>query len=480
MSDTLSLILGAAESALGVQYKWGGNSLASGVDCSGLVQQAFAAGGYILPRVSADQARAGVAVSMNDLQPGDLIYWDNSTRNQGADHIAIYIGNGMVLEAYKTGEPVRIAPLNNGRRQAPTGVRRIIGSVQQGTPRTVTLGPNQSRTYTSAATGIQATGTMTTAATATATSDALPPNATPDQIEKYIRAHYPDAAGFLDNPEIKKILFDSALAGDDELEIAAKIRKTEYWASHGPSSRAFDLLIAQDGKAAGDLVDNVKGLVGDLMTRQGVTLNDQQLGEVAKNVIRSGWVDLNGNIANEGKLADFVGWTLRLQTGNGAKPLPDGEAKVSADKLGTIAKAYFIPMTDKDLADWALKIMEGTATEDTFTSYIKTLARGRFVNDKSVIAAIDSGISPADYFRPIQNVVAQTLGLNPNDVDLNNSKWMALTGMFDQSSGEHRSMTLNEAAQWARNQPEYAKTPEYRQQDANIAMQLAKEFGAVA
>jgi cell wall-associated NlpC family hydrolase len=96
----------------GTPYVWGGNSY-EGVDCSGLVQQVFAAKGIKLPRLSADQARAGARVALNQLQPGDLVAWDNATRNRGADHIAIYIGNGQIVEAPRPGLNVRVRKLGD-------------------------------------------------------------------------------------------------------------------------------------------------------------------------------------------------------------------------------------------------------------------------------------------------------------------------------------------------------------------------------
>jgi len=118
-------VIAAAESAVGVPYVWGGNSLTTGVDCSGLVQQAFKTIGIDLPRLSADQAKSGTAVSsMAEAQPGDLIAWDNSSRNNGADHIAIYLGNGKMIEAPYTGAKVRIVDVPS----TPDYIRRVIGT----------------------------------------------------------------------------------------------------------------------------------------------------------------------------------------------------------------------------------------------------------------------------------------------------------------------------------------------------------------
>jgi hypothetical protein len=99
-----------ARKYLGIPYVWGGTDPAKGLDCSGLVQRVYQDLGYDLPRVSADQARSGRAVaSLADAQPGDLLAWDNSSRNNGADHVAIYIGGGKMIEAARPGTNVRIS-----------------------------------------------------------------------------------------------------------------------------------------------------------------------------------------------------------------------------------------------------------------------------------------------------------------------------------------------------------------------------------
>ena len=103
-------LINRARKALGTPYVWGGTSLGSGMDCSGFVQWAFK-GTKDLPRISADQARAGKRISLKNLRPGDLVAWDNSSRNGGADHIAIYIGKGRVIHAPRPGKSVEIAKM---------------------------------------------------------------------------------------------------------------------------------------------------------------------------------------------------------------------------------------------------------------------------------------------------------------------------------------------------------------------------------
>lgn len=116
-------VVAEAKEYLGLPYVWGGTSKAKGVDCSGLVQSVYKSLGYDLPRLSADQARAGSAVgSLAEAQPGDLLAWNNSSRNNGADHIAIYIGDGKMIEAPRTGLNVRIVDVPS----TPDYIRRVI------------------------------------------------------------------------------------------------------------------------------------------------------------------------------------------------------------------------------------------------------------------------------------------------------------------------------------------------------------------
>ncbi len=112
-------VIATARQYVGMPYVWGGSSPADGgMDCSGLVQHVFAQHGIDLPRVSNDQARSG--------SPGDLVAWDRSSRNVGADHIAIYLGDGMILEAPRTGLDIRVISIADSGHGTPDFIRRVL------------------------------------------------------------------------------------------------------------------------------------------------------------------------------------------------------------------------------------------------------------------------------------------------------------------------------------------------------------------
>ncbi len=96
-----------AYAQIGCWYHWGGTGpCSSGFDCSGLVQQAWASAGVSIPRTTYDQWSALPHVSMSALQPGDLIFYS------GTGHVAMYVGNGNIIDAPQTGQQIRKLPMS--------------------------------------------------------------------------------------------------------------------------------------------------------------------------------------------------------------------------------------------------------------------------------------------------------------------------------------------------------------------------------
>ena len=91
-----SYIVDYAKQYIGNPYVYGGNSLTNGIDCSGFTQQVFGNNGISLARTAAEQSQGGQDVSMDDLQAGDLLFYDNGGY---VGHVAIYCGDGTVVHA---------------------------------------------------------------------------------------------------------------------------------------------------------------------------------------------------------------------------------------------------------------------------------------------------------------------------------------------------------------------------------------------
>lgn len=329
--------------------------------------------------------------------------------------------------------------------------------------------------------GAHATGGGVTAANSgaavVAEIDELPPDSTPEQIVAYIEKTYPQAAPFLANPEIRALLVRPDIDDMDELEIEALLRKTEYWRTHSPESRAFDRMLGTEPQAAGALVDRTKNLLSDLFARQGIQVSDEQLGQTAKNAIRSGWVNLQGQVTNEDALADFTVFVLGNQTKGLQQQLPAGEQAYSADQLQAIARQYLVPLTRQQIEQWALDITAGKQSEEAFRSWMTGLSKARFANQPDIVSALEGGFTPSQYFQGHIATIARTLELDESQIDLNDPKWSWAMETVDKN-GNRRAPTLGEVAQAARERPEFSNTRVYKEQEAGYAMNLSKFFGA--
>jgi cell wall-associated NlpC family hydrolase len=111
-------VVGIAMQYLGTPYVWGGAS-PSGFDCSGLVMYVYSQVGVSLPHSSYAQYGAGVAVSYDQLQAGDLVFFD------GLGHVGIYVGNGMFIHSPHTGDVVKISAMSGWYASTYVGARRI-------------------------------------------------------------------------------------------------------------------------------------------------------------------------------------------------------------------------------------------------------------------------------------------------------------------------------------------------------------------
>ena len=130
-SSQVEAVIARAQSQIGTPYVWGGGDAdgpttgvnggsVSGFDCSGLVLYAFAAAGVALPHYTGYQYQRGTQVPASEAQRGDLLFWGPG----GNQHVAIYLGDGTMIEAPQSGQNVTIAPVR-WSGMAPNAVRLL-------------------------------------------------------------------------------------------------------------------------------------------------------------------------------------------------------------------------------------------------------------------------------------------------------------------------------------------------------------------
>ncbi|AVR88683.1 C40 family peptidase [Thauera aromatica] len=116
-----------ALSYLGIRYRFGGTSPSTGLDCSGLVLNAFRnAVGLDLPRTAREMAALGDRIGRQELKPGDLVFFNTMRRT--FSHVGIYLGDGRFVHAPSSGGEVRVENIASRYwSQRFNGARRLLG-----------------------------------------------------------------------------------------------------------------------------------------------------------------------------------------------------------------------------------------------------------------------------------------------------------------------------------------------------------------
>lgn len=128
-----SELVANAMGLLGVPYKRGGTSEATGFDCSGFVRKIYEqTAGLLLPRSASQQAAATEKIDRTDLQPGDLVFFN--TMRRAFSHVGIYVGDGKFIHAPKPGAEVRVEDMGQSYwTRRFDGARRVVLDATIGT-----------------------------------------------------------------------------------------------------------------------------------------------------------------------------------------------------------------------------------------------------------------------------------------------------------------------------------------------------------
>ncbi len=115
-----------ALSSIGVKYQFGGNRLEQGFDCSGFVRHVFGeALALELPRSSVEMSKVGSPVELNELLPGDLLFYNTLKRR--FSHVGIYLGEGRFVHAPSHGKSVEIVDMSDAYwKNRFNGARRLV------------------------------------------------------------------------------------------------------------------------------------------------------------------------------------------------------------------------------------------------------------------------------------------------------------------------------------------------------------------
>lgn len=106
-------VVAEAKKYLGYRYRYGGSSPSTGFDCSGLTSYVYRQCGLAISRTATAQYADGISVEISALQPGDLVFFRNSSSGSRIGHVGIYVGDGQYIHSPSPGRTVTIESLTN-------------------------------------------------------------------------------------------------------------------------------------------------------------------------------------------------------------------------------------------------------------------------------------------------------------------------------------------------------------------------------
>ncbi|TSK03571.1 MAG: peptidoglycan-binding protein [Geobacter sp.] len=120
-SDMGGIAARTAERFVGIPYRWGGDTVVDGMDCSGFVRAVYNLCGVNIPRTSREQYRVGDAVGREELKDGDLVFFGASPDE--INHVGIFVGNGRFVHAPRRGDDIKVSSMDESYFQ-----KRFVGA----------------------------------------------------------------------------------------------------------------------------------------------------------------------------------------------------------------------------------------------------------------------------------------------------------------------------------------------------------------
>lgn len=416
---------------LGQGYVWGGSNPDTGFDCSGLLQWGFKQFGINIPRVTYDQIGVGAAVEMKDLQVGDMVFFDTSSQS-GPDHVGIYVGNGKMLHAPKTGDVIKITDITGDYYSSRfMGGRRVNG----------VIGGGEANTNWS---------------TQTQTERRLSP--------EDLASQYGWAFSFLNSEPSLSGLFQEAVAGSwSESKFKAKLRETDFWKSNSETVRMALQEKATDPATWAAKVDANKLLVQQLAAKVGAMIPE---GELPKLAEQATLMEMNEDQLRQ-VLAGWIDFTSKTL---------GGEAAMYVNGMRQYADSMGVEIDQQSMKNYAQLMIKGLSTTQDFQNFIQDQAVSAF---PAFAEQIKAGQTMKSIANPYIQMMSQALEVNPATIGLKDPTILSALNGLDQK-GKPTGKNLVDFQNTLRGDPRWRTTQQAQDKAMNIGTSVLRNMGLVS
>lgn len=255
-------------------------------------------------------------------------------------------------------------------------------------------------------------------------------------------------------------------------ELFGRLSQTPYWQQTSQAARQWDQLTVTDPAEAHAQLGMAQASVTAMAHQLGLRLTTQQLRTLSEDAARFGWT----SSGNRQVLTDIMVNTLKadpvlMQAG--------GSYASALDSAKAAAASYLIKTTDAGSADLAGRLASGEITDKEVNDYYQRQAEAMFAHQPDIVNILKTGTTLAQYLDPYKQTIAKELDISPDAVDfINDKRWSGLLHYQGaDGKGQPRMATLDEAAQVARQQPQWWSTTNGRAAGATMALGIARGFG---
>ncbi len=418
-----------AKQFIGTPYVWGGNSLTKGVDCSGLTQLVLKHFGIKISDTTFTQIGEGKAVKMNELQVGDMVFFDNTTKWDGPDHVAFYIGDGKIIHAPRPGKSVEIANLAD--QQGFIGGRRVAGMVGGDTAEDWDPGAE---------------------------------NPTPKLDPEALASEYGWAYSFLKSiPEVGAI-FDSYVSENwDKGTFQAKLRETSWWKENSDTMRKAQQEKMTDPATYGAKVEAVKVQIQQMAAEMGAMIPSDKLGKFAEQALSTG--------LDEALLKNLLGQYVTFTD----KATLTGRAGMFERSMKAYAYEQGVTLDKQTIKNQAQLVARGLATEQDFATQIMEQAASAF---PSYADQLRGGQTMRQIASPYIQQMADDLEISDRSIGLSDPLIKrALNGLS--KDGKPLGMSITDFQSVTRNDPRWRQTKKAQNSVMGTGLQILRDMGLI-
>lgn len=282
-------------------------------------------------------------------------------------------------------------------------------------------------------------------------------------LERIIRAQYPEYAYLLANPELRDILM-AAVHPDTEVDdetFVSQIRNTNWWKNTSAAQRQYDSQAALDPAETARRIAQKREQINRQGIKIGAIFTKEISDELALRAVRNGLSD------EEITDAIFAYVPTDMRAG--------GDVFGTRQQLKQLVKDNMIQVNPDELNRWAIDVTRGQMSMDSVVQGVQYRAKLRFQGNEQVMAALDAGVPASQLFNEHRRLIAQELEMDEDAVDLMSPQWDQVLSRAD--AGKVRPATLSETREMVRSRPEWERTANGRDQITQMGQGIAKMMG---